>query len=174
MGSCLSKAEPRPEETASKTNGVSSHEDPHSAKALPHVSSRDDSAATVDTQLPSPAQPNGTAGEASASAAPAEPAADTAPAEPAADTAPARPAADAAPAEPAADTAPAEPAAEPFAGDANKPDAAAAAEAAVLDGQPYQSSQFGPPRPAFQVQAMSAECDMEYDLCSGTHVAHML
>jgi hypothetical protein len=163
MGSCLSKAEPSTEETASKTNGISSHEEARSAKAQAHVSGRDDSAADVDTQLqPSTAQPTGTAGEASASAAPADPAAGMAPAGPAADAAPAEPAANTAPAEPAAVTAPPEPAAEPLAGDASKPDAAAAAQAAVLDGQPYQSSQFGPPRPAFQVRAMAATCDMGY------------
>lgn len=144
MGSCLSKAEPRAEET----NGISRHEEAHSAKAQSHVSGRDDSAAAVDTQLPSPAHPNGTAGKATANTAAAVPATDAASAEHTADTASAEPAATAALADRTADAAPAE------ASDVGKPDAAVAAQAAVLDGMPYQSSQFGPPRPGFQVRAV--------------------
>lgn len=34
---------------------------------------------------------------------------------------------------------------------ADGPAAVSDAQAAVLEGKPYQSSQFGPPRPSFQV-----------------------
>jgi hypothetical protein len=123
MGSCLSKAEPDAGKVASKANGAHHREAP-ATKLRPQAADKAGAAVVADTHPQSTAQPNATFAEATA------------------------PAADAAP---ATDAAPAEPAAKAAADDAGNPGAASAAQTAVLDGSPYHSSQFGPPRPAFQV-----------------------